>query len=269
MWSTEMEPTLTNFVKSYLYGTWHDISESRTCIERMISSYVVAVPCYDIEGSMLLRRGEELATKLVYNIPVLVVLDLVVCNRVEEVPSICKTIGSERTKFRKLKVGAPDLENVTTRRPVREVNLVFLTTLDNADLAGLHEQLSKLGLNVESTLLGDNEEVAVGVNESTLVHGGVGAVDVAVKVSPRNLRTTSFKTYVAIPSLNVGSPEPAIVLIPSTKSTDPDVGMSKGVHASCVGETCTFLLIGKKQDSISSLSGRSLKPWWATAGRAR
>ena len=145
----------------------------------MISSYVVAVPCYDIEGSMLLRRGEELATKLVYNIPVLVVLDLVVCNRVEEVPSVCETIGTKRTKFRKLKVGAPDFEDVSTRRPIWEIDLVFLTTLDDADLAGLHEQLTELGLNVESTLLGDNEEVAVGVDEGTLVHGGIGAVDVA------------------------------------------------------------------------------------------
>jgi hypothetical protein len=24
MWSTEMEPTLTNLVRSYLYGTWYE-----------------------------------------------------------------------------------------------------------------------------------------------------------------------------------------------------------------------------------------------------
>jgi len=148
----------------------------------MLLSYIVAVPCYDIERSMLLRRSKELATKLVYDIPVLVVLDLVVRNRVEEISCVRETIGTERTELGKLKVGTPDLENVPTRRPIWKVDLVFLTTLDNADLAWLDEELTELSLDVEGTLLRNDKEVTVRINECTLGHGGVGAVYVAVEI---------------------------------------------------------------------------------------
>jgi hypothetical protein len=62
----------------------------------------------------------------------------------------------------------------------------------------------------------------------------------------------------ARPSRRVGSPEPAIVLRPEMKSTSPSLGMSKGSQASCVGETWTRLFAGRKLDSVSSLSGKSV-----------
>jgi hypothetical protein len=49
-----------------------------------------------------------------------------------------------------------------------------------------------------------------------------------------------------------------MLLRPETKSILPSVGVSKGSHASCVGETWTRLLMGRKFDSVSSLSGRSV-----------
>jgi hypothetical protein len=49
-----------------------------------------------------------------------------------------------------------------------------------------------------------------------------------------------------------------MLLRPEIKSTSPSEGMSKGSHASCVGERWTRLLEGKKLDSVSSLSGRSV-----------
>ena len=62
----------------------------------------------------------------------------------------------------------------------------------------------------------------------------------------------------ARPSRSVGSPDPAMVLRPATKSTLPWVGISKGSQASCVGETWTRGLTGRKQDSVSVLSGSSV-----------
>ena len=83
--------------------------------------------------------------------------------------------------------------------------------------------------------------------------------------SPSEL-TMAFRSMLALhryvwtarPSRSVGSPEPAILLRPETKSILPSVGVSKGSHASCVGETWTRLLTGRKFDSVSSLSGRSV-----------
>lgn len=62
----------------------------------------------------------------------------------------------------------------------------------------------------------------------------------------------------ASPSRRVGSPEPAMLLSPETKSISPSEGMSNGSHASWVGERWTRLFEGRKFDSVSSLSGRSV-----------
>lgn len=64
--------------------------------------------------------------------------------------------------------------------------------------------------------------------------------------------------WTARPSRSVGSPEPAMLFKPEMKSTSPSVGVSNGSQASCVGETWTRLLMGRKFDSVSSLSGRSV-----------
>ena len=61
-----------------------------------------------------------------------------------------------------------------------------------------------------------------------------------------------------MPSRRVGSPDPAMVFRPATKSTSLPAGISKGSHASCVGETWTLLLLGRKFDSVSGFVGRSL-----------
>lgn len=49
-----------------------------------------------------------------------------------------------------------------------------------------------------------------------------------------------------------------MVLRPEMKSTSPSVGMSKGSQASWVGETWTLGFMGRKFDSVSGLSGRSV-----------
>ena len=86
-----------------------------------------------------------------------------------------------------------------------------------------------------------------------------------IKKSPSEL-TAALRSMLALhrdvctarPSLRVGSPEPAIVLRPEMKSTFPPVGMSKGSQANCVGDTWTRLFKGRKFDSVSSLSGKSV-----------
>ena len=117
-----------------------------------------------------------------------------------------------------------------------------------------------------------------------------------INMSPSLLQNALFSMdvlaryiWMASPSRSVGSPLPAIVFSPSTKSTFSEArGRSKGCHASWVGLVWTFKLSGRKQDSsleyesqmlrkpwnvnsgqTSGLSGKRVKPWWATDGRMR
>lgn len=62
----------------------------------------------------------------------------------------------------------------------------------------------------------------------------------------------------AKPSRSVGSPEPAIVFNPETKSTSSLSGISKGCHASWVGDMWMRGFKGRKFASVSLLSGSSV-----------
>ena len=73
----------------------------------MGATYIVTVPCHNIERRMVLCALEELAPKLVNDFPRLL-LNLVFSNRMQEVPRVCQPIGAEGAEFRKLEVGSPD-----------------------------------------------------------------------------------------------------------------------------------------------------------------
>lgn len=138
-----------------------------------MKTYVVAVPCNDVEGAVVLLALEELATELVHNLPWVVLGDLVVRNWAQEVPCVGQTVCTQRSQLWKLVVRTPNLQNVTPGGSL-DVDLEALSALDDADLTRLHVHHTEFGLNVQSTLLWDDEEITVAVDEGSLLHGLVG-----------------------------------------------------------------------------------------------
>lgn len=122
------------------------------------------MPSHDIEWGMVLRAFEELSAKLVDNLPRLF-LDFVFGNWVQEVSGIGQPVGPQRTKLRELKTRAPDFWIISVLHadaveqgsfrtqditPSRSLNIYLepLPPLNDTNLARLHVQPSKLGLNV-------------------------------------------------------------------------------------------------------------------------
>lgn len=118
-------------------------------------THVVAVPCDHVKGAVVLLADEELAAQLVDNLPWVVFRHLVMRYRAEEVSCVGKSISTQRTQLGKLKVGAPDLENVATGWSL-DIDLESLPALDDADLARLDVELAELGLDVQCTFLSDD-----------------------------------------------------------------------------------------------------------------
>jgi len=87
------------------------VNRDRTNIDKLrqvvLVWHIVAVPCNYVKGRVLLRTAEELAAKLVHDLPRLL-FNLVLRDGVLEVPSIGESVCAQRTKFRKLEAGAPD-----------------------------------------------------------------------------------------------------------------------------------------------------------------
>lgn len=92
--------------------------------------------------------------------------------------TVCETVGTERTEFRKLVVLAEDLLDVTTRGAIGKLDLEPQSTLNDADLSRSYHHVSKLRLDVEATELGHDEHVTVVAHESFAVHRGVAHVHV-------------------------------------------------------------------------------------------
>lgn len=138
--------------------------------------HVVSVPGDDIKWTVTLAALEELAPKLVHDAPRIIVRHLVGGDGVQKVAGVGKAISAEWTELGKLKVGAPDLQDVASRGALN-VDLESLATLDDADLSRLHVEESKLGLDVQRPLLGHDKEVTVRVDEGILVHALVAQED--------------------------------------------------------------------------------------------
>lgn len=75
---------------------------------------IIAVPGNDVEWTVLLGPPEELAAKLVDNLPAFP-HDLVLGLGMEEVSCVRETVRSQWPEFRKLKVGVPNLQNIASR----------------------------------------------------------------------------------------------------------------------------------------------------------
>lgn len=152
-----------------------DIDEFRQVV---LVRNVVPVPGDDVEGAVVLCALEELAAELVHDLPWLL-LDLVLRHGGQEVPRVGEAVGAQGAQLRELELSAPDLEDVPARRTVGEFHAETKATLDDDDLTGLDIQGTELGLNVQSSPLGDDEELAVGVDERFLGHADIRRVDMS------------------------------------------------------------------------------------------
>lgn len=165
--------------------------------------HVVTMPCDYIERTMVLLALEELAPKLVDDIPWVVISHSIACYRVEEIASVGQSVGTEGAEFRELKAGTIDLKNVTSGRTF---NLDFetLTTLDDADFSRLDIEMAKLSLYVQGTLLGHNEKIAIRIDKSAVLHAFVAQENMSGQALSKSLvaRTCdSFQTIDKVHSL--------------------------------------------------------------------
>jgi hypothetical protein len=137
---------------------------------------VISGPSDNIEGAVLLKRVEQFAAESVDDLVLVLGIERVWCRRVEEVARVGETIGTERTKFRKFKMRAPDLTDVTTRRSVDESDRESETSRDNDDLTRFDPEFAEFGGDIENTLLGHNEVVSVAVDVGGMIHALVAHV---------------------------------------------------------------------------------------------
>lgn len=162
------------------------VEEGKVVLERGI----VSVPCNNIEGRVVLLGGKETATILVDDTERLFLVSES-CNRGLEVTSVCKAVCANGAEIRERPGAVEDFANVTTanqtktlcRRDrvsgyelcfpspcscillprsfccdslpwsVRKSNRETNATLNDTDFVGVNQELSKLGVDVQATLL--------------------------------------------------------------------------------------------------------------------
>jgi hypothetical protein len=89
-------------------------------------------------------------------------------------------MNHRRPQLRAIPVPPPRKELVLTssRIPVRQPNLEPNTSLHHTNLTWTDHHMSKLGLDIQTTKLGNNHHVPIRVDNRTIGHRGVGGVDV-------------------------------------------------------------------------------------------
>lgn len=142
----------------------------------MKPTHIVSMPSYNIIWAVVLSTPEELSPKLVNNFPRLL-SHLILSNRAQKVPPICKTIRTKGSQLREFKLRTPDLQDIPTRGTIWKIDAKADTALDNNNLTWLHKDGTEFSLNVECSLLWNNEKFTVGVNKCLLLHACVGDVD--------------------------------------------------------------------------------------------
>lgn len=142
-------------------------------------AYIVAMPCHNIERTMILRAAKELASHLIDNLPQLLAILIVLRYGRQEVPSIRQPIRTQRAQLREFKPTTPYFKDVPTHRlALRQTHAKTQTALNNHNLTRLHEKWTEFGLDIQCALLRDDEELAICVDEGFLRHASVGCVDV-------------------------------------------------------------------------------------------
>jgi hypothetical protein len=138
------------------------------------------MPCNQVERTVVLLKAVVLSIVFVDNLPISTQIFIDVGNRIQEVSRIGKRVATQRTQIRQLPHAAPDLCDVSSSLLYSRCksNSESHTSLDDANLSRLQEDHSKLGLQVQVSLLSADEEVAIGVAERSLLHGCVDGIDV-------------------------------------------------------------------------------------------
>lgn len=142
------------------------------------------MPCYNIKWRVALGALEELASKLVDNLPSLL-LDLVLSLGIEEVSGVGQAIGTERTKLRELPAGSPKFQNIASNGSFRERYSDLLPLLHDTDLSRLNIERPEFGLNVQCSLLWNDHPIAVRVHERLLLHAGVCHIHMSCDTFPK------------------------------------------------------------------------------------
>ena len=140
-----------------IHGDGPDVDELG---EIILVGHVVPMPSNHIKRGVILSTAEELATKLVNNLPRIIVGDLELCLGVKEVTRIGKTIRTQGSKLWQFEVGTPYLQDVTSRRPL-DCNPKAETTLNDTNLARLNVKRPELRLDIQGALLWNDKEVPV------------------------------------------------------------------------------------------------------------
>lgn len=137
------------------------------------------MPCHNVKWAVILHAAKELPSHLIDNLPWLLALLVVRSNRRQEVPGISQSIGTQRAQFREFEPTSPDFEDISANRLiVVQTDAEAQTALDDDDLTGLNEKRSEFGLDVQGSLLGNDEKLAVRVDEGFLRHAGIRGVNV-------------------------------------------------------------------------------------------
>lgn len=97
---------------------------------------VQAVPSDDVEWSVVLLGGEQVASKLGQKGPLRVSIFVEGGYRGLEIADIRKTVRSDGSQFRKLEVALVQLENVAPDWPVLKVNAISNSSRNDTDLVG-------------------------------------------------------------------------------------------------------------------------------------
>lgn len=131
---------------------------------------VVSVPCDNVEWSVLLLGSEELAIELGEDGPVIGGVLVESSNWSLEIACVGEAVGTDWAETWELEVALVELENITTDWAVWKSNTVTDTTWDDSNLVWTEEDVTELGLDVENTVLENDEEVTVGRVEGLVAH---------------------------------------------------------------------------------------------------
>lgn len=75
---------------------------------------VVAMPCHNVEGSVVLFRGIETASKLAEQSVLIACVFIEVCCGCLKVSGVRETVATNGTEFRKLKVALVKFEDIAS-----------------------------------------------------------------------------------------------------------------------------------------------------------
>ena len=145
--------------------------------EVVLVGIVVAVPRDDVERRMVELRAPQVPRELGDDFRGRIAI-LVGGDGREEIARIGEAVGADRAQLGEAEGRAIVLADVAACRAL-DLGAELDAARHHRDLAGSGDEAAEFGRERERALLGDDEELAIGVvAEAALFHGAVGRVDV-------------------------------------------------------------------------------------------